>query len=907
MGGASSAGAPVGDILAEIVAGTSATGQAFFESLVLCLSRALGVRYAMVAELVDDDTVRTLGYSADGALQPPCTYSLVGTPCASVAGGEVCYYAADVAARFPDDVMLREMDAASYLGVPLRSSLGEPLGILVVLHDRPIEGAVDPTVILQIFAGRAGAEIERLHHERELERRGEALRRSEELFSKVFRASPASTSISDLETGEIVDVNDAFTRSRGFRRDEVVGRRAVDVGLWDDTAGREAFVERVRRDGSVRDVLFDAPGPQGRRLMLRAAAEVLEIDGCRYLLTLAENVTERYHAELALKRSEERLRLALDAARMGAWDWMPASGTVGWSDRENRVCGFREGTAIARFDDYLARVHPEDAPVLRQAVDEALAGVRDPYVCEHRVLQPDGSFRWVEGRGQVSRDSQGRPVRLAGTVADIDDRKRTQAELLAGQERLRRSEEMFSRIFRSCPAPMIIARTGKRGIVDVNDAMIETFGIPREQIIGRTGIELGLWQEAQRAELVDALVREGRVRHVPVEIETPRGRRSLLLSGEMIEIAEEPHYLVMAIDITEWLQADRRLSQSAREWNECVDAMPAGLAIADGTGHVLRANRRILEWSGCASFKDLMGRTFADLGPDEPWPALARLACGHDREGVSQEVRAASSGRTWRIAWSAFPTAPGEAPATILVVREVTEEIRLRDDLRRQETLAAMGSLVAGVAHEVRTPLFSISATLDAFEGGTPEEIEEGTRLLRAQVKRLSALMSDLLDYGRPPALQLEAGGVGEIAERACRACAELANAAGVAVQLTRPELEPRVRRDGRRLEQALQNLVANAIQHSPRGAAVRVVLAESEGALECRVEDEGPGIAEDALPRVFEPFFTRRKGGTGLGLSIVQKTMEAHGGRVTAANRPGGGAVFTLTLPASAPEAAHA
>jgi signal transduction histidine kinase len=107
---------------------------------------------------------------------------------------------------------------------------------------------------------------------------------------------------------------------------------------------------------------------------------------------------------------------------------------------------------------------------------------------------------------------------------------------------------------------------------------------------------------------------------------------------------------------------------------------------------------------------------------------------------------------------------------------------------------------------------------------------------------------------------------------------------------------------DGARLEQALQNLVANAVQHTPRGAGVvvrgGVVDWGPEPRACCLVEDEGPGIPEADLPQLFEPFFSRRKGGTGLGLSIVQRVAEAHGGDVVAENRPGAGARFTLRLP---------
>jgi PAS domain S-box-containing protein len=1015
-------GARVADILAELVAGTAHTGQAFFESLVLCLSRALGVRYALVGELAGG-SIRTVGLSADGALQPPLEYSLAGTPCANVMTGEPCYYPARVAELFPDDALLREMGATSYLGVPLHSSTNAPIGILVVLHDAPIEPDVDPKVILQIFAGRAAAEIERLHDERELARRTAQLQRSEEMFSKVFRASPAAMTISELETGRIVDVNDAFTRSRGFVREEVVGRGSVEVGVWDDAAHRDAFLAHIQRDGAARDVVLEVPGPGGRRLMLRASAEVAEIRGRRYLVTMSENVTDRIHAELALKRSEERLRLAMDAARMGVWDWDLVARSGTWSDRENAVCGFPPGTSFHGLDDYMERVHPDDTARLRRAVDDALSGATDPYVLEYRVLQADGAtYRWVESRGKVTRDSTGRPIRLTGTVADIDDRKRTDAELRASETRLRRSEEMFSKVFRTSPAPMAIARTRGRGIVDVNDAMIEATGVVREEVIGRSAVEMGFWPAEERDAFAAELIRAGRVRNIPVEFQTPRGRRSMLLAGEVVTIEDEPHFLVMTQDITERLDGERRLQQSeerwrrfseatfegigiahagrlvdtnaqlaamlgydgpgdligrsvadliapesmdvvrahiasesaepyehiarrkdgtrvpvevrgrgfeaggqkvrvtavrdmterrrleadlrnaVHEWNQCFDAMPAGLVIADEAGRIRRANRLVLEWSGAASFRDLIGRTLASFGAEEPWLGLGRRVQAPGSSEAAEELRSTATGKVWRAAWSAFPRAEGEAPWIIFAIRDVTEEMRLRDDLRRQETLAAMGSLVAGVAHEVRTPLFSISATLDAVEGGTPEEVEEGTERLRAQVKRLSNLMSDLLDYGRPPALQIEDGRLGDVLERAVRACAEMAAAAGVAVRLDPGALDmPPVPRDPRRLEQVFQNLVANAVQHSSKGGTVRLVVQRaSDGrTVDCRVEDEGPGIPAENLPRVFEPFFTKRKGGTGLGLPIVQRLVEAHGGRVTAANRLHGGAVFTVTLPA--------
>jgi PAS domain S-box-containing protein len=358
-------------------------------------------------------------------------------------------------------------------------------------------------------------------------------------------------------------------------------------------------------------------------------------------------------------------------------------------------------------------------------------------------------------------------------------------------EELRTSREMFEKVFRSNFALMVVGRLGG-GIVDANDAMLEAFGLRREEVIGRTSVDIGLWDSPTRDAWAARLAGEGRVRNSAIEFTGTHGLRSTLMSGEVLDVGGEKYVLLMANDITEQLAAERRLLES-------------------------------------------------------------------------------------------------------------------QDRLRRQETLASIGSLVAGVAHEVRTPLFSMSATLDAFEGGTPEEHEESAELLRAQVQRLSNLMSELLEYGRPATLRLERGGIAEVVQRAVRTCQPIATEAAVAVDTFLPMDALSVDRDASRLEQAIQNLVANAVQHSPRGGRVRVVVEEArqdgKACVLCCVEDEGPGIPEENLPRMFEPFFTRRKGGTGLGLSIVQRIVEAHGGTVAAANRAKGGAVFTIALPRVAEE----
>jgi signal transduction histidine kinase len=234
--------------------------------------------------------------------------------------------------------------------------------------------------------------------------------------------------------------------------------------------------------------------------------------------------------------------------------------------------------------------------------------------------------------------------------------------------------------------------------------------------------------------------------------------------------------------------------------------------------------------------------------------------------------------------------------------RAERKRLELEASLRRAETMSAMGSLVAGVAHEVRNPLFGISSVLDAMEARFASEHDSPRYLavLREQVDRLTRLMQELLEFGKPYGPDRTRAALADVIDEVARDPAR-SNGAVHFVRDVAPELPP-ILMDRSRFVRALGNLVENAIQHSPPGGSVRVtaraVAVEGRSGVEIRVSDEGPGISARDLPRIFEPFFTRRRGGTGLGLSIVQRTIEEHGGTVSAENAPGGGAILAIRLP---------
>jgi signal transduction histidine kinase len=262
----------------------------------------------------------------------------------------------------------------------------------------------------------------------------------------------------------------------------------------------------------------------------------------------------------------------------------------------------------------------------------------------------------------------------------------------------------------------------------------------------------------------------------------------------------------------------------------------------------------------------------------------------------------AQQGRTWEVRVHLQPGGGG----VIVTMHDLTDLVELQESLRRSTTMSAMGMLVAGVAHEVRNPLFGLTALIEAFETQPEPRQAFPVEPFKRGLTRLQNLMQQLLDYGQAAPLVQAPQPLLRTLQEAADSCRGLARERQVEVALAAAAGLPPVIMDESRILQVFLNLLDNAIRHSPAGSRVVLSAAAAGGWLECRVEDSGPGVAEADQAKVFEPFFTRRRGGTGLGLAIVQKIVVEHGGAVSCTGRPGGGTVMTVRLPQAAVPSGH-
>ncbi|MES1245458.1 MAG: PAS domain S-box protein [Acidobacteriota bacterium] len=469
----------------------------------------------------------------------------------------------------------------------------------------------------------------------------------------------------------------------------------------------------------------------------------------------------------------------------------------------------------------------------------------------------------------------------------------------------REGEARLRALFRGIPVPTYawLWNGVDFVLVDCNDAALELTGGRASDLLGSTARKV---LEPSALEAVEScFAARANLRR---ELRSYR----MLSTGELKHLSVRcvfiPPDLVMVHteDITDRVLAEEAIRESETRYRLLMEQASDAIWVAGADGIYLDVNHSACQLLGYTREEYLRMHLSRTVMPEElgkTAQTVASVLAG--RTVVTERRMRHKDGSTVMAELSARRLDDGRIVA---IARDLTERLRMEEELRRSQTLSAMGALIAGVAHEVRNPLFGVSATLDALEahvegGQDLAELPQFFQVLRGQLGRLTGLMQDLLDYGRPAAIEPHLLPLGSVVARAVAACDPLARQKGVAVRVAVPDALPPLRLDRDRLSQALINLVENAIQHSLEGGAVTVEAVLLKPSVEITVRDAGPGVAPDDLPHLFEPFFSRRAGGTGLGLSIVQRIVEEHGGRVSAANHPEGGACLTVRLPLPAEE----
>jgi len=363
------------------------------------------------------------------------------------------------------------------------------------------------------------------------------------------------------------------------------------------------------------------------------------------------------------------------------------------------------------------------------------------------------------------------------------------------------------------------------------------------------------------------------------------------------------------VDITQQREIEKRLHGEREFARRLVDSFPDLIVVLDTEARFTFVSPRITE---CLGYRpdELLGRNLGERSHPEDRPALLELfreLIAGKRAHGNMEYRTRHKQEGWRLLRaSASPlfNEKGEIAGVIASARDVTQLRQLEQQVSQSEKLAAMGQMIAGVAHELNNPLTAILGVSELLlERATDDASRRQLDLAHRQARRAAHIVKSLLAFSRPPTPGKVRIHLGEVVQRTLQLHEQSLRANNISVEFHSESDHSAIMGDPNQLTQVFLNLVTNAeqaIREVRDRGTLRVRLARVGNHVVVDFQDDGVGISREALARIFDPFFTTKRpgGGAGLGLSICMAIIREHGGSIEAECLPSGGTSFTVSLP---------
>ncbi len=736
------------------------------------------------------------------------------------------------------------------------------------------------------------------------------------------------------------DVNPAALRLLGYRREELLDLRLPDILAQTEHRRLESAVASVMAGIPAHDEWLHAR-KDGSTFVGDVTA--MQLDDTHYFATLRD-ITQIREARLRLAESEERLRLALDAAQMGTFDWNLRARKLNWSPHHEWLWGFAPGEFPGTYEAFASRVHPDDLAGIEALVRHCITG-HARFEHEFRVIWPDQSQHWILALGEFCLDDEGQPIQMRGTVQEITLRKTLEKSLALNQHLVEHATDG------------IFLMRDNGGILAVNRAACQSLEYSREQLQRLSvwdidpDLDQAAWQQRWQ-QMEHGPLPAFESRHCsrtgatfPVEISATRfafggesyvcafvrnisERRQTERTLRELNDRLEQH---VAERTAELLDKTAELSEASRYARSLIEASIDPLVTIGADGRIMDVNHATEKVTGRPR-AELIGSDFPALFTD---PERARL--GYRRIFAEGEVHDYPldihhvSGTVTHVLYNAcvYRNAQGEVAGVFAAARDLTDLKRAEAAVRElNRTLerkveertaqlaaasAAKSQFLAHMSHEIRTPMNAILGMAQVLgRNALSPELREMVDHITEAGDTLLRIINDILDLSKIEAGQLsmefQAFRLDALLEQVDRMLRGAATAKNIALVIHPPaETLGGLVGDNLRLEQVLINLGSNAIKFTARGGVDIAVETLATNARRVRlrfvVRDTGMGIAPTALERLFQPFsqadsgITRRFGGTGLGLAISQRLVGLMGGQIRVESEPGRGSRFWFEL----------
>ena len=761
--------------------------------------------------------------------------------------------------------------------------------------------------------------------EEEVVRLAATSERQKRLYETVLNNTPDFIYVFSLDH-KVLYANDALITMWGRGHEGAIGKTFLEIGYepWHaELHDREIDRVRATRQPIRGEVPFH--GAHGWRQYDYIFVPVIGADGeVEAVAGTTRDVTERMEAERAIHAGEERLRTALTAARMVAWEWTPADGRLRVSDNAVEVFGLLESSRLTSIEHGLSLVHPDDVPGY-QATFQRVMEDQSSYLTRYRLIRPrDGQTIWIEERGHAVVDEPGGAVRLFGVAADVTDRHNTEVDRERLLLQVQGERGRLAAVFRQSPAFMCVLQGANHVFEMANDRYFDLVG--HRDILGKTVREaLPEVEEQGFIGMLDTVYRTGEPfigtsMRVLLEQSTERYLDFVYqpfrdLNGIVTGV------VVVGVDMTAHHKAESALRLSEERFRTLFSTMDEGFCVVDvqfdPPGHPVdyRIEMMNAAFETHTGMIGLTGKSMRQEFPDleEFWfETYGRVALTGEAARFVHKA-APMQGRWFEVV--AFRLGGEGSSKVAILFKDISarkhaeaEREQLVQQLREQDR--RKDEFLATLAHELRNPLAPIRNGLQIIRmTETDDTIETVRSMMDRQLTQLIRLVDDLLDISRVTSGKLEL----RLAEL------EMQTIIHAATETTRPAMEQGrheltivmpeggvfVVGDEARLTQVISNLLNNAAKYTHSGGRIELrVECDARSAI-VSVKDNGIGLPPAMLSSVFNMFvqvdrtLEKTTGGLGIGLSLVKGIIEMHGGTVTAfSHGEGRGSEFVVRLP---------
>lgn len=575
------------------------------------------------------------------------------------------------------------------------------------------------------------------------------------------------------------------------------------------------------------------------------------------------------------------------------------------SDNIERITGHPPAAFLAEPGYGRRFIHPDDL----ESYCRHLATLSDTRsgVHEFRFRCTDGSYRWFRDQITLCDGSDGEGARFIGCMIDVTAEKQDRDSL---QDALDSLQSAFA----------ISDRDGR--LILCNRAFAEDFGstpenfvgVPREKIIGdfldRVVSLNGRPVEDSRAEARRVIETLNGSAGEDYEIECTDGRWYLVTTAP----TRAGGGVTVRTDITRQKQGEQAVRESEDLIRRILEACPLPISMTRAEDGIIiyesPASQRLYQRD---SHRSTVSARAHFVNVEDRSRYVAELRRTGSIDGFEVELKRSDGSRFWGEFSARLIDYKGEEVIVSTTVdqterRQVSQELeRQREILHQSEKLGALGELLAGVAHELNNPLsVVVGQALMLRETNSDPAIAQRAEKIGKAADRCAKIVKTFLAMARQRPKQTKALSLNAVVDSALEVTSHSLRSAGVDIQVNLSDALPPVRGDADQLNQVLTNLIVNAQNamqdaHGPRCLKINTLFRAGRGEVVLKVKDSGPGIPEAIRSRIFEPFFTTKDvgAGTGIGLAFCHRIVEAHGGRIKVASRPGEGATFVIALPA--------